>query len=610
MIWIKRICLLALCLVFLSACGGGGSGGGDVGGGDVGGEDVGGEDDDGEDPVTAAPPAPAATLTPTATKTFAFSWSDVSEETEYRLLENPDGDSGYNEVAVIPADSTEHNLTVSLPQRVNASYILQACNSLGCTDSDEMFVTGSLAEAVGYFKASNTEADDLFGFQVALSADGRVMAVAAAQESSGATGSNGDQADNSVEYSGAVYVFTQNNGVWTQQAYLKASNPGHWDFFGISLSLSADGGVLAVGASGEGSNAFNSGAVYVFTQSAGVWSQQAHIKASNTQQSDEFGGSLALSADGSTLAVGAYAEDSSATGIDGNQADNSASASGAVYVFTQSGDTWSQQAYIKASNTEESDYFGHRVALSSNGNVLAVSANNEDSVATGIDGNQADNSATNSGAVYVFSRNDGTWSQQAYIKASNPEENDWFGSSLALSSDGHVLAVGATGEDSAATGIDGNQADNSVDFAGAVYVFTQSGDTWSQQAYIKASNTAEFDRFGASLALSADSRVLAVGTDAEDSSATGINGDEADDSANSSGAVYQFSQNAGTWSQQAYVKAPNTEGGDLFGRSGIALSSDGSVLAVGAWDESSSATGINGDQADNSAEGSGAVYLY
>jgi len=606
MIWIKRTCLLALCLVFLSACGGGGSGGGDVGG---------------EDPVTA-PPAPVATLTPTATKTFAFSWSDVSEETEYHLLENPDGASGYSEVAEIPADSTEYNLTVSLPQRVNASYILQACNSGGCTDSDEIFVTGSLAEAVGYFKASNTEADDLFGYQVALSADGRVMAVAAAQENSGATGSNGDQADNSVEHSGAVYVFVQSDGVWSQQAYLKASNPGVWDFFGTSLSLSADGGVLAVSASGEGSNATGidgdqtndsaptSGAVYVFTQSGGAWSQQAYIKASNAQKSDNFGRSLALSADGNTLAVGAYAEDSNATGIDGNQADNSASASGAVYLFTQSADTWSQQAYIKASNTEASDYFGHRVALSSNGNVLAVSAKNEDSAATGIDGDQADNSATNSGAVYVFSRADGTWSQQAYIKASNPEENDWFGDSVALSSDGTVLAVGATGEDSAATGIDGDQTDNSVDLAGAVYVFTQSGDTWSQQAYIKASNSTGSDRFGASLALSADSRVLAVGADAEDSSATGINGDEADDSANSSGAVYLFSQNAGTWSQQAYVKASNTEEGDLFGVSGIALSSDGSVLAVGAWDESGGATGINGDQADNSAEGSGAVYLY
>jgi len=91
--------------------------------------------------------------------------------------------------------------------------------------------------------------------------------------------------------------------------------------------------------------------------------------------------------------------------------------------------------------------------------------------------------------------------------------------------------VGARGEDSAATGINGDQADNSVSFAGAVYVFTRSGSTWSQLSYIKASNTEATDELGST---------LAVGARGEDSAATGINGDQADNSAQDAGAVYLY----------------------------------------------------------------------
>ena len=93
-------------------------------------------------------------------------------------------------------------------------------------------------------------------------------------------------------------------------------------------------------------------------------SSDTYIKSSNSEAGDAFGGALALSGDGLTLAVGAAAEDSAATGIDGNQADNSAMSSGAVYVFTRAGTTWTQQAYVKASNTDANDVFGGSVALS------------------------------------------------------------------------------------------------------------------------------------------------------------------------------------------------------------------------------------------------------
>jgi trimeric autotransporter adhesin len=594
----------AVCLG-LVACGGGGGGGS--------GPPV--------SPPVTPPAAPVLSLTPRAIKTFGFSWAAVSGATEYRLLENPDGGSGFTRIATATGTATTLDQPVFLPARINARYILQACNSGGCTDSSTVNVSGTLAQAVGYLKASNTGAGDLFGWSVALSGDGTTLAVGAPLESSSATGINGNQHDDSAEFAGAVYVFARSGANWAQQAYIKASNAELEDFFGVSVALSNDGNTLAVGANSEdsaamgiggdqGSNAASdSGAVYVFTRSGTSWSQQAYVKASNPDPADQFGLAVALSGDGTTLAVGANGEGSSATGINGSQADNGAEFSGAVYVFARSGTTWAQQAYVKASNTGARDAFGGRVALADDGNTLAVAARSEDSGATGIDGNQGDDSASNAGAAYVFVRSGTTWSQQAYVKASNTEAQDIFGESVALSGDGNTLAVGALFEDSSATGVDGNQGDNTATSSGALYVFSRSGTTWSQQAYLKASNTGGGDQFGWNAALSGDGNVLAVTAQREASGATGIGGDQMDNSAALSGAVYVFRRNAGAWSQQAYVKARNTGAGDRFGYS-LALSDDATLLAVGADQEDSSATGIGGDSADNSVTDSGAVYLY
>ncbi|MCC7130582.1 MAG: FG-GAP repeat protein, partial [Anaerolineae bacterium] len=108
-----------------------------------------------------------------------------------------------------------------------------------------------------------------------------------------------------------------------------------------------------------------------------------------------------------------------------------------------------------------------------------------------------------------------------YLKASNTDADDGFGYSVAISGD--TLVVGAPGEDSSATGVNGNGGDNSAASAGAAYVFGRSGGVWSQQAYLKASNTGAYDQFGWGVAISGDTVV--VGASGEDSSATGVNGD-------------------------------------------------------------------------------------
>jgi hypothetical protein len=211
----------------------------------------------------------------------------------------------------------------------------------------------------------------------------------------------------------------------------------------------------------------DAGATYIFERDgAGIWSQKAYLKASNTDAGDLFGSSVTISGD--TVVVGAPHEDSLATGINGDQADNLGFNSGAVYVFVRdTNGTWSQRAYIKASNTDVEDYFGEGLGIS--GNTLVVSAPREDSASTGVNGDQFDNSATNAGAAYVFIRDEkGLWSQKVYVKASNTDSPDTFGSSIGVF--GATVAIGAVREQSAATGLNGDQLDNTATQAGAVYI--------------------------------------------------------------------------------------------------------------------------------------------
>lgn len=555
--------------------------------------------------VTCTMAAPVLALTPHRIKTFHFTWNDVSGESEYRLLEDINGTSGYNKVATLTANSQSYDLIVSLPKRINARYILQACNSNGCVDSSPINVAGNLGAAVGYAKPSNPMNLASFGNTVVLSADASTMAVGALLESNNITGVNGSPQSGDGMYSGAVYVFVRNGSSWSQQAYIKASNTGASDQFGYSLALSSDGTTLAVGAWREDSNATSidgnqndnsaadSGAVYVFTRSGTDWSQQAYVKASNTDAYDWFGSTVALSGDGNTLAVGAYGESSNATGINGNPGNNLAATSGAAYVFTRSGSSWTQQAYIKASNADPDDRFGKSVALSADGSTLAVGAYGEAGNVTGINGFQGDNSAHGTGAAYVFIRNAGTWSQQAYVKAGSPGSvGANFGWTVTLSGDGSTLAVSA------------DTLNN-----GAAYIFGRSGNTWIQTGLFRSPVFGSLYHFGDAIALSFDGENLAVGADGEQSNAIGINGDQNNTGTFMSGAAYLFSRNGNNWSQQAYIKASNTQTGDYFGSS-VALSSDGSIMAVGAKGEASKAFGMNGDQSDNSFSGSGAVYLY
>lgn len=321
------------------------------------------------------------------------------------------------------------------------------------------------------------------------------------------------------------------------------------------------------------------------TAARGDMSQQAYIKASNTDMFDQFGFALALAGD--TLVVGANIEASSATGINGDQTDNSDPNAGAAYVFVRDGTNWTQQAYLKASNTESGDNFAY---VAADGDTIVVGASREASGATGVNGDESDNSVANSGAAYVFVRNGTNWTQQAYLKASNTGADYRFG---VPSISGDTIAIGSVNEASNATGVNGNQTNINAPKSGAVYIFVRSGTNWTQQAYIKASNSQSNDFFGFSVGLSGDT--LVVGAYGEDS-----NGDPNNDTKSGSGAAYVFVRNGTNWTQQAYLKASNTAVNDIFGYS-VAISGD--TILVGAPDESSGLVRTNGN-------GAGAAYVF
>ena len=245
--------------------------------------------------------------------------------------------------------------------------------------------------------ALDDAANDHFGRSVSLLGDGL------------AVGAYGD--DDNGNSSGSAYLFTRSNGVWSQQAKVMATDGAADDYFGYSVSLFGDG--LAVGASGDEDE---SGSAYLFTRSNGVWSQQAKLTAIDGAASGRFGTSVSLW--GESLAVGAYYEDNGA-------------GSGSTYVFTRSNGVWSQQAKLTATDSAASDYFGRSVSLSDNS--LAIGAYGDD-----------DNGSA-SGSAYLFIRSNGVWSQQGKVTAADGAEGDQFGYSVSLSGDS--LGVGAYGDD-------------------------------------------------------------------------------------------------------------------------------------------------------------------
>jgi len=338
---------------------------------------------------------------------------------------------------------------------------------------------------------------------------------------------------------GAAYVFTRSGVTWSEQEKLIAADGAMNDYFGRAVALSSDGDTAIVGAyaADVGTN-LNQGAAYVFTRSGAVWTQQEKLTAADGAANDEFGISVALNSDGDTACAGAYQTD---VGGNANQ--------GAAYMFTRSGVAWSEQEKLIAADGAAYDYFGRAVALSSDGDTAIAGAYEAD-----VGGN------ANRGAAYVFTRSGVVWSEQKKLIATGGAVNDYFGRAVALSSDGDTAIAGAYSAD---VGGNTNQ--------GAAYVFTRSGTAWTQQEKLTAADGAASDYFGYAVALSGDGDTAIVGAYQAD---VGGNTNQ--------GAAYVFTRSGAAWSEQEKLTAADGAVNDYFGRA-VALSGDGNTVIAGAY---------------------------
>lgn len=357
---------------------------------------------------------------------------------------------------------------------------------------------------------SDTAANDLFGRAVAIT--GTTAIVGAWQATvSGKTGA------------GAAYVFLRSGTTWAEQAKLVASDAAAEDAFGYSVAVSGNTAVVgSVAATVAGKSA--AGAAYVFVRSGTAWTQQAKLVATDSAADDSFAESVAI--DGDTVLVGApYAD------VMGD------SDRGAVYAFSRSGTTWTQQAKLAPADGVGGDHAGQAVSLAGNSALFGAPF--------------ADVAGQSSaGAAYVYLRAGTTWSLQQKLSASDATSTDGFGGAVALVND--TALVGA---DQADVGGRSN--------SGAAYVFTRTGTTWSEQQKLNPTTTLIDEGFGIAVALASTGNTALVGADG--------NG--------AGGAAYLFGRSGTTWTQQQQLVSPLVGADGNFGR-GVGI--DGDLALVGA----------------------------
>jgi len=283
--------------------------------------------------------------------------------------------------------------------------------------------------------------------------------------------------------SGSAYVFVRSGTTWTEQAKLTASDADAGDLFGHNVVILGD--TALVGAHLDNDAGPDSGSAYVFVRSGNTWTEQAKLTASDAAPSSSFGHNSGISGD--TIIVGA------------ESASSTKPFTGAAYVFTKSGNTWTEQAKLTASDAAKDDHFAHGVSIS--GDTAMVGSFWDD------------DAGSKSGSAYVFTRSENTWTEQAKLTASDAAAGDFFGHTVSITGD--TAMVGGEGNDDAGSG------------SGSAYVFERSGNTWTEQAKLTASDAATGDFFGHWVSISGDTTIVSSHLD--------------DDSGQFSGSAYVYS---------------------------------------------------------------------
>lgn len=343
--------------------------------------------------------------------------------------------------------------------------------------------------------ASDANTGDWFGFAVAVDANYAIVA-----------------APRYDSYEGAAYIFEYNDGNWTEQAKLTADDGAAGDFFGSSVSISANHAI--VGAAGDDNY---TGSAYIFECNDGDWTQQAKLTASDEDAGDWFGHSVSISGD--CAIVGAWLNNTTA----GTEA-------GSAYIFYRhEGGTnnWGQQSILTASDANDTAYDGFGYSVSINGDYVMVGAIGDDP------------NGYHSGSAYIFKYN----GSQVKLTASDGAEHDRFGWSVAI--DGYYAIVGA------------HKNDENGNDAGAAYIFAPNEadpNNWDQLAKLTAPDAAEDDRFGYSVAIGAGHALVGAYRN--------------DEGGSNAGAAYIFAPNdvdPSNWDQLAKLTAPDAAADDYFG---------------------------------------------
>ncbi|BBO80801.1 hypothetical protein DSCO28_13670 [Desulfosarcina ovata subsp. sediminis] len=360
---------------------------------------------------------------------------------------------------------------------------------------------------------SDGEDGDSFGISVAI--DGDTAIIGAFLDDESGTGN----------YVGSAYIFTRNgNGIWTEQQKLMASDGTQGNTFGWSVAI--DGDTVIIGAPEHYFDYGDpGGAAYVFTFSGSTWTEQQKLTASDGAQADSFGTSVAI--DGDTAIIGADF-------VDGDKSD-----SGAAYVFTRSGSIWTEQQKLTASEEVEDELFGSSVAI--DGVTALIGA---DAICATVP------AVPVPGAAYVFTLSGSTWTEQQKLTASDGEIRDSFGTSVAI--DGDTAIIGAY------------HGDGNVDDQGAAYVFTRSGSIWTEQQKLTASDGAQSDSFGTSVAIDGDTAIIGAC--------------HGDGNVDDQGAAYVFTRSGSIWTEQQKLTASDGKWIYFFGAS-VAI--DGDISLIG-----------------------------
>lgn len=303
----------------------------------------------------------------------------------------------------------------------------------------------------------------------------------------------------------------------------------------LGYAVAIDGDTAVIGAPGDANAGFDSGSAYVFVRDAsGVWHEQGLLIAHDATSADRFGSSVAISGD--TVIIGSSEDDDAGTWT------------GSAYIFTRIGSSWVQEAKLTPSDAASGDFSGFSVAVA--GETVVIGAYG------------GDGTISNSGSASVFVRNAGNWIEQAKLIASDAAQDDRFGIAVAISGD--TVIVGAYFNDDAGSA------------SGSAYVFVRDAGNWIEQAKLTASDAAQDDRFGFSVAISSDTAVVGAHMN--------------DDGGSASGSAYVYNRFDTTWVQEVKLTASDAAASDLFGFE-VAVAGDTAVIGAFGNDDAGSRSG-------------------